>query len=71
MKERSELYSIFKSFYMEIKTQFIVPVRIFRSNNAPEYYHDVLSPFFDDHAIIHWSSRVLSYFKSREPNICG
>ena len=28
MKNRSDLYSIFKSFYMEIKTQFDVSLRI-------------------------------------------
>ena len=53
MKEQSELYSIFKSFYMEIKTQFNASLRIFRSDNAHEYFHTSLSQFFDDHGIIH------------------
>ena len=56
MKERSELYSIFKSFYTEIKTQFNASLRIFRSDNAHEYFHTSLSQFFDDHGIIHQSS---------------
>ncbi|XP_065634696.1 uncharacterized protein LOC111997374 isoform X1 [Quercus suber] len=56
MKERSKLYSIFKSFYMEIKTQFKASLRIFRSDNAREYFHTSLSQFFDDHGIIHQSS---------------
>ena len=56
IKERSELYSIFKSFYMEIKTQFNDSLCIFRSNNAREYFHTSLSQFFDDHGIIHQSS---------------
>ena len=56
IKERSELYSIFKSFYMEIKTQFNDSLCIFRSNNAHEYFHTSLSQFFDDHGIIHQSS---------------
>ena len=56
MKERSELYSIFKSFYMEIKTQFNASLRIFRSDNAHENFHTFLSQFFDDHCIIHQSS---------------
>ena len=55
MKERSELYSIFKSFYMEIKTQFNASLRIFRSDNAREYFHTSLSQFFGDHGIIHQS----------------
>ena len=56
MKERSELYSIFKSFYMKIKTQFNASPRIFQSDNAREYLHTSLSQFFDDHGIIHQSS---------------
>ena len=56
MKERSELYSIFKSFFMEIKTQFNASLHIFQSNNAREYLHMSLSQFFDDHGIIHQSS---------------
>ena len=56
MKERSELYFIFKSFYMEIKTQFNALLRIFRFDNAREYFHTSLSQFFDDHDIIHQSS---------------
>ena len=55
MKERSELCSIFKSFYMEIKTQFNASLRIFRFDNAREYFHTSLSQFFDDHGIIHQS----------------
>ena len=56
MKEWSELCSIFKSFYMEIKTQFNASLRIFRFDNAREYFHTSLSQFFDDHGIIHQSS---------------
>ena len=56
MKKRSELSSIFKSFYMEIKTQFDTCIRIFRSDNAREYFKNTLSQFFEDHGIIHQSS---------------
>ena len=56
MKQRSELYSIFKSFYMEIKTQFNASLHIFRSDNVHEYFHTSLSQFFYDHGIIHQSS---------------
>ena len=56
MKERSKLYSSFKSFYMEIMTQFNASLHIFRSDNAHEYFHTSLSQFFDDHGIIHQSS---------------
>jgi hypothetical protein len=56
MKERSELYAIFKSFYHEIKTQFDVSIRIFRSDNACEYYRNALSVFLNDHGVIHQTS---------------
>ena len=56
MKERSELYSIFKLFYMEIKTQINASLRIIWSNNGREYFHPSLSQFFYDHGIIHQSS---------------
>ena len=56
MIERFELFSIFKSFFMEIKTQFNASLRIFRSDNAREYFHKSLSEFFYDHGIIHQSS---------------
>lgn len=47
MKERSKLYAIFKPIYEEIKTQFGVPIRIYRN---------VLSTFFNDYDIIHQTS---------------
>ena len=37
MKDRSELFSIFKSFFAEIQNQFGVSIRTFRSDNALEY----------------------------------
>ena len=43
MKERFELYLIFKSFYMEITTQLNALLRIFQSDNAHEYFHTSLS----------------------------
>ena len=38
---------------MEIKTQFNASLRIFRSDNAREYFHISLSQFFDDHGNKH------------------
>ena len=53
MKDRCELYLIFKSFFMEIKTQSDTSICVFRSDNACEYYLCKLSQFFSDHGIIH------------------
>jgi transposase InsO family protein len=56
MKERSELKSVFKTFFMEVKNQFDTCIKIFRSDNAREYFHGQLSQFLDEHGIIHQSS---------------
>ena len=53
VKDCFELYSIFKSFYMEIKTQFDTSICLFCSDNAREYYLRELSWLFSDHGIIH------------------
>ena len=37
MKNRFKLFDIFKTFYAEIRKQFGVSIRIFRTDNAPEY----------------------------------
>ena len=56
MKERSEVFSIFKPFFMGIKTQLNALLHIFRSDNACEYFYTSLSQFFNDQDIIHRSS---------------
>lgn len=40
MKFCSELFSHFKTFCVEIKTWFDVPVQTLRSDNAKEYFSD-------------------------------
>ena len=37
MKNRSELFSHFHAFYVEIRTQFHVSIQSMRSDNAKEY----------------------------------
>ena len=44
MKSRSELFSHFTAFCVEIPTQFHVPVQILRSDNAKEYLSETLFP---------------------------
>ena len=43
MKDCSELYSIFKSFYTEIKTLFYTSICMFRFDNTREYYLSAFS----------------------------
>ena len=50
MKNCSELFSIFQSFFNEIKNQFGVSIRILRSDNAREYLSQSFTTFMKSHA---------------------
>ena len=56
MKTRVELFSIFKKFHVEIRTQFNTYICILRSDNAKEYFSTPLSSFMSSHGILHQSS---------------
>ena len=56
MKTRAGLFSIFKNFHAEIRTQFNTLIRILRSDNAKEYFYTPLSSFMYSHEILHQSS---------------
>ncbi|GAB2276039.1 hypothetical protein Dimus_039165 [Dionaea muscipula] len=56
MKNRSELFSIFTAFHAEIQTQFPPPIRIFRSDNAREYFSSSFFSYLTSHGIMHESS---------------
>nr|KYP55409.1 Retrovirus-related Pol polyprotein from transposon TNT 1-94 [Cajanus cajan] len=53
MKSRSELFSIFQSFYDEIQTQFGVSIHTFCSDNAREYLSHSFKAFMASHGILH------------------
>ncbi|GAB2281771.1 hypothetical protein Dimus_039493 [Dionaea muscipula] len=56
MTNHSELFFIFTAFHTEIQTQFSLPIRIFRSDNAREYFSSPFTSFLTSHGIIHESS---------------
>ncbi|CAH9142653.1 unnamed protein product [Cuscuta epithymum] len=58
MKYRSELFTHFSAFCAEIKTQFNVPVRVLRGDNAQEYLSAPFKSFMLQHGIIHQTSCV-------------
>ncbi|CAH9055335.1 unnamed protein product [Cuscuta epithymum] len=58
MKRRSELFSHFCAFCAEIKTQFNVPVRVLRGDNAQEYLSASFKLYMAQHGIIHQTSCV-------------
>ena len=53
MKERSEVYEIFKTFHVEVKTQFGHSIRILRSDNAKEYLSTQFSNYLQASGILH------------------
>ena len=56
LKQRSEVPTIHKSFYQEIKTQYFVDLRILRTDNALEFTQQSISSFCESHGIIHQTS---------------
>lgn len=53
MKNRSELFSIFETFYNEIKTQFGIPIRSVCSDNVHEYLSHQLQKFMPSKGVLH------------------
>ena len=58
MKSRSELFSHFSAFCVEIQTQFHVSVQTLRSDNAKEYLSEPFQSFMLQHGILHQISCV-------------
>ena len=56
MNDRSELLPIFMSFLNEIENQFGKTIKIFRSDNAKEYFSHHLSSFLSSKDILHQST---------------
>jgi len=56
IKDRSELLSIFMSFLNEIENQFEKTIKIFRSDNAKDYFSHDLSSFLSSKGILHQST---------------
>ena len=58
MKNRYELFSRFRTFYVEIHTQFHVFVQNLRSDNAKEYVSEQFQSFMLQNDILHQISCV-------------
>ncbi|KAF3659003.1 Endoribonuclease Dicer -like protein 3b [Capsicum annuum] len=56
IKDRSEIFSIFKSFCTEKQTQFGVCIRTFRGDNALEYVPSEFQEFMTHQGIVHQTS---------------
>ena len=56
MKNRVELFFIFKKFQAEIRTQFNTSIRILRCDNAKKYFSMSFSSFMSSNGILHQPS---------------
>lgn len=58
MKNRSEVFTHFCSFYAEIKTQFKTAIQTFRSDNSKEYLSQTFQSYMLQNGILHEYSCV-------------
>ena len=58
MKEKSEISTIFQSFYSMISTQFQSKIQVFKTDNARDYFNSILGFYLSKHDIVHISSCV-------------
>jgi len=58
LKSRSEVFLIFKLFYLEIKNQFNSNIKILRSDNVKKYQDNTSDNFWNKNGILHQSSCV-------------
>ena len=58
MKEKSEASTKFKDFHTMIQNQFQTNIKVFRSDNAKDYFNSILGEYFKAYGIIHKSSCI-------------
>lgn len=58
LKHKFDVSTVLPNFCSMIKTQFGVNIKRFRSDNAKDYFNQVLTPYFQREGIIHESSCV-------------
>jgi transposase InsO family protein len=58
LKDRSQLFLVFKSFYVEIPYQFNAKLFVFQIDNAREYLDSSFQQFLKPRGIIHQTSCV-------------
>lgn len=58
LKHKSDFSIVLPKFCYMIKNQFGVNVKRFRSDNAKDYFNQVLTPYFQKEGIVHESSCI-------------
>ncbi|RVW98483.1 Retrovirus-related Pol polyprotein from transposon RE1 [Vitis vinifera] len=58
MKKKSEVKEIFENFNNMVQTQFQAKIQVLRTDNAREYYHNILGSYLLENGIVHQSSCI-------------
>ncbi|CAL9018518.1 unnamed protein product [Prunus brigantina] len=53
MKNKSDVVKIFQRFYQMIQTQFMLPIKVFRSDSGGEFVNSALSHIFHATSVVH------------------
>jgi hypothetical protein len=53
LKDRSQMFAAFQSFYAEISYQFNAILLVFRADNARKYLDSLFQQFLESRGIIH------------------
>ena len=58
LKQKSDVGIVVPNFHSMVQNQFGVKIKSFRTDNARDYFNQILSPYFQSQGIIHESSCV-------------
>ncbi|RVW98281.1 hypothetical protein CK203_034262 [Vitis vinifera] len=58
MKKKSEVREILENFNNMVQTQFQAKIQVLRTDNAREYYHNILGSYLLENGIVHQSSCI-------------
>ncbi|CAL5428100.1 unnamed protein product [Camellia sinensis] len=53
MASKNEVASLFQKFHTMVATQYQFPIRVLRSDNGGEFVNQYLTPFLNQHGIVH------------------
>ena len=58
LKQKSDVSIVIPNFHSMVQNQFGVKIKSFRTDNARDYFNQILSPYFQSQGILHDSSCV-------------
>ena len=58
LKQKSDVSIVIPNFHSMVQNQFRVQIKSFRTDNARDYFNQILSPYFQSQGILHDSSYV-------------